>query len=122
MSRASFQLPNTQKPSQGPAAISVPMDFTGGKTQVNGDLALEQMTGTLEFVQSIFIDNRLNAQPFTITFSGTSYTIQCKAGRQGIFPVIAANGALSFTAVSNGGVIVPTLFMNVQYPYFIWDV
>lgn len=120
--RATFQLPNSQKPLQGPVGISVPFDFTTRDT-VAGDLALEQMSGSIEFVQAIFIDNRLNTKPFTITFNGLQYTIQVKAGRQGIFPVLCAIGVCSFSATSPAAaLIVPTIMFNVQQPYFTWDI
>lgn len=121
VSRATFQLPVGATPKQGNIGIGVDFDFrTVG--QVNGDLSVEQQQGQIDFVQSIFIDNRLNASPFVITFSGLRYTIQCRAGRQGIFPVLAASGNLSFTAVSAGGIIVPTIMMSEKTAYFVWDV
>lgn len=122
MARMSFQLPNTQRPTQGPCGIPVPFDFTT-RDVVTGDLTLEQASGTIEYVQSIFIDNRFNAKAFVIVFGGLQYTIQCKAGRQGLFPVITATGSLQFTATSIGsGIVVPTIMMNVEQNYFTWDV
>jgi hypothetical protein len=114
-------MPNNATPVSGSIGIPVPFDFTN-KQQVSGDLTLEQMQSSIEYVQSIFIDNRANAQPFTIQFSGLQYTIQVKPGRQGIWPVLAAIGALQFTAVSAGGVVVPTIMFNAVMPYFFWDV
>lgn len=117
----SFQLPNSQKPTQGPCGVNVALDFTTVDNVV-GDLALEQLTGTLEFIQSIYIDNSLNTKSLTIVFSGTQYTITIKAGVQGIFPVIAANGSLSWRAKSVGAaVVVPCIMMNEQQPYFQWQ-
>lgn len=123
MARMSFSLPNTQKPVQGPVGINVDFSFTALIQQISSDLALEQMQGVIEFVQSIYIDNRLNAQPFVITFSGLQQTIQCRPGRSGIFPVIAANGSLAFTAVSPvaAPLTVRTIMMNVEQNYFVWD-
>lgn len=119
--RMSFQLPNSQIPVQGPCGVNVTLDFTAGNLAI-GDLGLEQMTGTLEFVQSIYIDNSLNTKPLTIIFSGTQQNITIKAGQQGLFPVIASNGVLSWRATSVGAaVVVPTIMMNVQQPPFLWQ-
>ena len=118
--RMTFQMPNTQIPAQGPVGIPIAFDFTT-RQQISGDLALEQMQGAIEFVQSIFIDNRFNVQPFTISFGGMGYTIQVKPGRQGIWPVLAANGAMNFSGASNGGIVVPVIMFNTMQPYFYWD-
>jgi hypothetical protein len=119
--RAAFQIAVGATPKQGAVGIAINFDFTAVQV-ITSDLALEQQQGAIDFVQSIFIDNRLNAQPFVIVFSGLRYTIQCRAGRQGIFPVIAATGNLGFTATSTGGIIVPAIMMNTSAPAFVWDV
>lgn len=119
--RMSFALPNSQIPVQGPAGINGELNFVA-VDNVTGDLALEQASGTLDFIQSIWIDNSLNTKSLSIIFSGTGQKITVKAGRQGIYPVIASNGSLSWRATSvAAAVIVPVIFMNVQQPYFQWD-
>lgn len=119
--RMPFYLPNSQKPVQGPCGINVELDFRTVDNVV-GDLALEQMQGSLDFIQSIYIDNSANTKSLSITFSGTGYNITMKAGRQGIFPVIAAVGRLSWSAQSvAAAVLVKTIMMNEQQPYFQWD-
>lgn len=123
MARATFQLPNNLKPLQGPCGLGINFDFTGGVLAIPADLMREQQSGIIDYVQSIFIDNRLNGSAFKITFSGFSFVINCKANRQGLFPVLApSGGALSFLAESAGGVVVPTIMINVPMAYFTWDV
>lgn len=122
--RSSFPMPNTANPSSGPVGIPVPFNFNAGAAQnLSMDLALEQMAGKIDFIQSIFIDNRTSGQPFTILFSGMQYTIQCRPGRSGIWPVLAAQGALAFTA--NCPVVAPTtvntIMFNTDQSYFYWD-
>lgn len=119
--RMSFQLPNTQKPTQGPCAVNVALDFTA-VDNVSGDLALEQSSGTLEYVQSIFIDNSLNTKSLSITFSGLGYKITVKAGQQGLFPVVIPNGTVSWRAQSVGAaVLVPCIMFNVEQTPFLWQ-
>lgn len=121
--RPAFTLPNNQKPLVGPQGIGVNFDFTGGVQSIASDLTLELQSGKIDCVQSIFIDNRLNGQAFVITFGGFSFTINCKANRQGMFPVLAPIGAgMSFVATSTGGVVVPTIMLNIRQDYFFWDV
>jgi len=119
--RMSFPLPNTKNPVSGPVGIPVSLDFTA-TDNVRGDLALEQMQGVLDFVQAIYIDNSANTKSLKITFSGLAYSITVKAGRQGVFPVLAQQGALSWQAQSIGAaLVVPVIMFNVQQPYFQWD-
>lgn len=120
-SRSAFPLPNTQKPNAGPVGVNVALDFTT-VDNVAGDLALEQMQGQIEYVQAIYIDNSKNTKSLTITFGGIGYSITVKAGRQGIFPVVAPQGSLRWTAQSIAAVVVvPVILFNVQQPYFQWD-
>jgi hypothetical protein len=119
--RMSFALPNTAKPVSGPVGVNVLFDFTVNNN-ISGDLALEQMQGVIDYIQSIYIDNSLNGKSISITFSGTQQTITIKAGQQALLPVIAASGKLSWTAVSNGAaVVVPTIMMNQPQNPFLWQ-
>jgi uncharacterized ubiquitin-like protein YukD len=119
--RTNFALPNTSKPTSGPMGVNVTLDFTNVDNVV-GDLALEQMQGVIEYIQSIWIDNSANTKSLSITFSGTQQKITVKAGQQALLPVIAAAGALSWRAQSIGAAIaVPVIMMNqVQQP-FLWQ-
>lgn len=122
MVRSSFQIPQRARPVLSAKGVAVNFDFSA-VNQISGDLTQEQLTDAIDFVQSIFIDNRLNAQAFVISFAGLGYTIQVRPGRQGIWPVITSTGALQFTAVStNAGIVIPTIMFNEEMPYFFWDV
>lgn len=99
------------------------LDFSaGGVVQISTDFGLEQMQGTIEFIQAIYINNRANGNPVNIVFGGMSYEIQCRANRQGIWPVISPVGRLDLTASATNGMKVPCIAFNVQQPYFTWDV
>lgn len=126
MPRPVFPIPNGQWPKQGPVACAVNFDFTLSGT-ISGDLGQEQNSHAIDFVQSIWIDNRANPNPFTIVFQGTLYTIQCKAGREGIFPVICATGIVQFTAINGApaaaaAIVIPTLMKNTPSENFVWDI
>ena len=121
MSRPIFPVASNAIPDQGSKGVVVNFDFTNINT-VNGDLTIEQQQNGISFIQSIWIDNRNNAQPFVITFLGLLYTVQVRAGRQGLYPVYTVNGDVRFTAVSNGAVIVPTIMFNMQQTNWWQDV
>jgi hypothetical protein len=119
--RMSFTLPNTQKPTSGPVAIPVALDFTS-TDNVTGDLVLEQSQGVIEFVQSIYINNKANTKSLTIIFGGLAYDITIKAGQQGMFPVLVPNGSISWKATSVGAaLLVPTIMYNVEQAPFLWQ-
>lgn len=118
--RMSFALPNTTLPVSGPVGVNVSLDFTGGDNVV-GDLALEQMQGMIDYVQSIWIDNFSNTKTLTITFSGTGQRLTIAAGKQALLPVIAAVGRLSWSAQSLGsGIVVPVIMMNQPQTPFVF--
>lgn len=114
--RSAFPMARNANPEQGSKGVVVNFDFTAAGSNgapINGDLTLEQQNNQIGFIQSIWIDNRLAAQPFTLTFLGLNYVIQVRAGRQGSYPVYGASGDVKFTANANGGIIlVPTIMFN----------
>jgi hypothetical protein len=114
--RSAFPVARNANPDQGSKGLPVNFDFTAAGsngTAINGDLTVEMQQNQIAFVQSIWIDNRLAAQPFVITFLGFNYVIQVRAGRQGAYPVYGVSGDLRYTANSNGGIIlVPTIMFN----------
>lgn len=117
--RGTFPMPNTQKPVSGPIGLPITLDFTGITTQ-DIDLALELQSGTIDYVQSVYIDNSANANALTLTFGGAQYKIVCKANFQGIFPVIAPVGIVRFTAACAGNPKIPIILFNTVVPYFLW--
>jgi hypothetical protein len=116
--RSAFPVAREAVAEQGSKGLPVNFDFTPAYViaagyVINGDLTVEMQQNQISLVQAIWIDNRLNASPFVITFLGLNYALQVRAGRQGTYPVIATSGPLRFTAVSvNSAVVVPTVMFN----------
>ena len=125
--RPCFPVAANAVPEQGSKGVVVNFDFTAATgsngAAINGDLTLEQQINEIAFIQTIWIDNRLGAQPFAITFLGPNQTIQVRAGRQGIYSCYPATGPCRFSATSNGGVIlVPTIMFNFSQSTWWMDV
>lgn len=123
--RMSFPIPNMQYPLDGGLAVPVAVDLTGGLLARNVDLTQEQSQGMIDMIQSIYIDNRAGGQTLLFTFAGMQYTIQVKAARQGIWPVLMPQGRVVFdvTATVAPNAIIPVIvFNNVPQSYFVWDV
>jgi hypothetical protein len=123
--RVSQKTDNLAVPLQGSRIVPVDLDFTA--TGSNGlpiafDLAQEEERGALDMVQSVFIDNSLNAQSIRLTLAGVGgagHTIGLPANFQGYFP-LPVEGIARFTASTTGLIIIPMIFYNVALPYFVW--
>jgi hypothetical protein len=103
-------------------AMPMSLDFTGADQTATKDLFQEQAHEDIPFVQSIYIDNSLNASPISIVFGGTNQKINMRANRQGYIPVCVPQGQCQFTAKSAGNVVVPILLLSMMMPYLVWDV
>jgi hypothetical protein len=115
-----FAIPRNASPVSGGVGIPTGLDFTGSDV-ASGDLAVEQSTGIIGFVQSIWIDNSLNAKALSIVFPGTQQKITVKANTQGYYPVVPFQGTFTWQANSIGAaVIVPVIFMNERFEAAQW--
>lgn len=87
---------------------------------IQRDYANEQMQGSIEFIQSMYIDNSLNASAVTFVWDGMQYKIVCKANFQGIWPVLVPIGRCGVTVTATNGVKVPVILFNVPQTYWNW--
>jgi hypothetical protein len=122
--RPIFSLASLQTPEQGPKGIYTPFLFNTQNSQnIIGDLASEQQSGAFEAPQTIWIDNRFNAQPVEFQFLGLPLVIQVRAGRQGVYPLVCANGIVRWSANSaQTAVDVPAIMFNVALQPWWQDV
>lgn len=100
------------KPRHGPKAVFVPLDFTSAATGSNGadiplNLELVKDLDRLELIQSVFIDNTVSGQTFSLTALTTQHTISIQAGRQAFLPLFAAD-TVSFIASTGNNSPGPT--------------
>lgn len=121
-----FPIPNTQEPNQGPKGLLAPLLFaTRASIVVSDDTMVEQQSGAFEGPQCAWIDNRQNTQAVAVTFLGLNYTLQVRAGRQGLFPVLVAAGVCRWTAaVANNAQLidVPMVLVNQNMGAWFMDV
>lgn len=118
--RMSFAIPSRMVAVEGPIGIPVGLDFSTVNT-VTGDLTLEMSSGTIGFVQSVWIDNSKNTKALSIVFPGTGQILTVKANTQGYYPIIPFQGSFSWSATSIGAaVVVPVIFTNVQFEASQW--
>lgn len=110
-------------PTQGARALPFVLQFlTQNLTQITKDFYGEQSTGEAEFMQSVYIDNSLNAQAVSIRFPALGQIITARNQTQGYYPIFVPNGRLAITAVSAGNVDVPIIFSNIFINPTVWSV
>lgn len=119
--QAPYQTPNLALPVAGSMAISETLDFTGAAL-LNIDLTQEYITGKIDFIQSVYIDNADNPSVLDMIFAGgpIPQRIRAQANSQGWYPVSWPKGANRLTAATGGGVKVNVIFANYPMPYLAW--
>ena len=117
--RASFQIPNKAVPVEGGVGIPVAEIIPAGGS-ISHDFGLEQTSGAIGFVQSVFIDNSQNANAYTLSLAGTQQQIIVKGHTQGYYPVVPFTGTFQWTSAMNAGGIVNLIFMNVRFEAAQW--
>lgn len=115
---AGIAVGNATIPGEGPKAIPFQLDFSANPQYVLDLLALFQ-NKSLTSVQTLWVDNTLNAQELTITVEGTSQVLTIPPGDQGYYPVLSPKSGRIFAA-TNGGVLVKLYLVNVPIQGASW--
>jgi hypothetical protein len=77
-------------------------------------------TAGIDGIQSVYIDNSLNASVSTIVFD-FGQSVVCPPYAQAIFPIFWPGQQLNFLATSVGGVNVPIIFTNTREVANVWS-
>lgn len=115
------QISNAVLPDDGPKAIPIILDYTGGTiTTYVFDYQNLQQRGFFAMCQTLYIDMSKSSNDLTVTVGGTGQLITAKAGTQGYYPVLAANPLkLQFDSLVNGSLI-PVFVMNSAVSGSVW--
>ena len=84
------------------------------------DLTNLEMTGQIDNIQSMFVDNSANSASVSATFSLSNQKVVIPPYSQGWIPIIAPKPA-KVAFASTGGVNVPFFFVNVPMPAEVWS-
>lgn len=104
---------NMVLPPEGPKAYPFTLDFTTTNTQLL-DFTSEIQRGFISWIQSVVVDNRLNANDLIITAEQTQFPLRIPAGKQAYMPVFVTDAArITFTTPQDGSLVVPCLVTNV---------
>lgn len=116
----SFKSANMQYPLEGAKMLEWPVMLSGAGVYTETDLFEELANNQISQIQSVFIDNSLNAASFRITFKALQtpgYTVNVPAYWQGWWPVAVPAGNVVFRATGTAGATVPVILSNVPMPY-----
>src|SRR5215471_10432281 len=94
--RQGFPVSNGYAPAGGPRALPITFDFSVTSPQ-STDLVQEIEANVINMIQSVYVDNSLNANAFTIVFDQTNQRLTVPAGATGIWPVITPKDAPRLT-------------------------
>lgn len=118
--KAAFGIWNGLAPKAGPKSLPYTFDFSTDGV-ISDDLLTENLMNEVQFVQSIYVNNRDNDVEFRIVFAITGQEIVVPANASGIWPVFAPDQT-SFVATMapQAGRIVKVQFLNVPMPLTQW--
>lgn len=112
---------NGCEPAQGSKLLMVNLDFSVN-TSYEIDLYQDQMDDTLEFCQTLWLDNSLNAAQLIVTLA-TGQIIRAKALTQGYYSALFGNKLeCVITSAAAANLIVPVGFISGQLDAMIWTV
>jgi|GEM_PF-2905415 len=114
-----FQTKNGLAPRQGPRASMQFIDMSVSNP-FNLDFTMAQDLERLEWVQTLWIDNSLNASSFTATVINSGQKIVVPPFYQGYFPVLVY-GDPKFQFSCSGTPIVPVGFLTMAMPCMMWN-
>jgi hypothetical protein len=109
-------------PSKGSRVIPYHLDFTNVAV-IQQDITEEILASEIDFIQSIYIDNSLNASTISFRFTGPltqGYFITAQPFTQGWYPVCVPKGKITFAANTTQGIAIDIQLVNVAMPYFTW--
>jgi len=120
VNNAAFGVWNGYAPASGPKALPYRFDFTT-EAIIRDDFLSLNVLGVLQFVQTIYVDNQRNPNPFTIIFGVTNQRLVVPALTQGFYAVMAPDQTTFVASTTPGvGVLVDVIFMNVPMPISQW--
>jgi hypothetical protein len=115
-----FATANVAIPDEGPKCIRADLDFsTLDDISIEGLLATT--TGTMSYIQGVYIDNADNANAVELLCAVTNQRVTCPAQSQGYFPLIITNPPrLTASTPHIANLRVKMFFYNIPIQPSIW--
>lgn len=109
---------NGTPPCNGAKVIPFIMDFNAASVY-DFDFTQQQQGGQIDYIQTAFIDNTLNAQNLIVTVGASQQRIQVPKNSAGYFTLLAPN-PLKCSFTTTGLVLVYVGFINFYIPPTVW--
>jgi len=117
---AAYRTFNGLAPKELPKALTLALDFSAETSYVI-DLEHAETEARLSLVQSVFVDNSVNAEQFSLTVSISGQVLRVPASAQAYLPVLAPSGAKFIAALKAVGTGITTIsFLNFPVPAAVW--
>lgn len=118
--KTGFPVNNGLLPTSGvPRALPVDLNFSGSAVLAL-NLFAELAGNQIDYIQSIYVDNRSNAEALTITETAIGQTISCPANSQGIFPLFMVGVNLVAAKTTIGGTA-KIILVSVPLTSSVWS-
>jgi len=117
--KTAFPLMNGYAPKEGPRGLPMELDFSN-TTIYRENFFKEHSTGVISFFQTVWVDNKSNANPLYVRMrGGLSQEIEVPAGAQGAYPLFAVlPQPIEIETTQDTGLIIEVVFLNVPLaPY-----
>lgn len=108
------------RPVEYPLSIPIVLDFSTD-SEIDFDLEREQTLGNIDFIQTIFVDNKDNTAAVDFKFAG-GQTLRIPAGAQGYYPVTCEFGKFRavITTTPSNPLLIPIQLLNVPVSSQQW--
>lgn len=115
--KTAFPTFNGYAPKEGVKALPIFFDFRSVNF-LEFDLLLENTQGSIQMVQSVWVDNADNPNPVEILFGVTNQRVVVPANVQAMCPVITVDQTkVKITGTINPAAVGQIILMNVPMPY-----
>lgn len=116
---AKFDIYNMMLPGRGPLDVPVFLDFST-VTEIEIDFSDIINKGLLDYVSTVFINNRSNSQDITFICEGTNMNLIFPAGYVGLLPLLVPNPAKIKAIASAVGFTITAHFTNLpMFPFMV---
>lgn len=118
--RLAWEVAFGNAPRKGSLCMPIDVDLSienPGNINLN-DVLLRDV---IEFVQTLFIDNRANPAVLTITMRGTGQVLSIPGNAQAYMPVCCTQDNSHFSFSTTGTPVIPVEFLNFPMPAIVWS-
>lgn len=109
-------------PPEGPQAIPIVLDFTATRQELEANLVITQQQHKISYIQSIYVDNSINAEPLEIFIPSTQHLVTVPPYHQGFIALLCSNPpSIIFASAVAAPINVVVQLLNFPVSNIIWN-